>query len=290
MSVDLLKPIPDYTRARFKKEQGYRAIPIDISNPRYTEPLVPIADYGIAGASYYSRPNFATGDPVEGVSPDIYGRKRVVEKLADVNDFLQTDDIIAFLLGGRVQLGVDDAWRDPFLQKMLRETVIPDYVRRLHADDGWTEEQVMAEAHRQIATPEWSEQSVPPHLTGGETDLTMTFLDSGELVDIAKDRRILGEDAKNPEFLEVVDENFFVVKGLGTALYRNARIARRILHNLMTTEEVGGIAAAVNPIEAWHYSYGDQLWAQVTGAPNALYGFPTVLPDGVGLDPRNSQV
>jgi D-alanyl-D-alanine dipeptidase len=45
-----------------------------------------------------------------------------------------------------------------------------------------------------------------------------------------------------------------------------ARANRRLLYWLM--REAG---FASNPTEWWHFSYGDQMWAQATGTPQALY-------------------
>jgi len=39
------------------------------------------------------------------------------------------------------------------------------------------------------------------------------------------------------------------------------------LHWVMTEEGFAG-----HPDEWWHFSWGDQLWAKLTGAPAALYG------------------
>ncbi len=46
-----------------------------------------------------------------------------------------------------------------------------------------------------------------------------------------------------------------------------ARANRRLLHWIMT--DAGFIG---HPDEWWHFSYGDQLWAKLSGAPAALYG------------------
>ena len=46
-----------------------------------------------------------------------------------------------------------------------------------------------------------------------------------------------------------------------------ARANRRLLYWLMRDT---GFAS--NPTEWWHFSFGDQMWAQATGAPAALYG------------------
>ena len=46
-----------------------------------------------------------------------------------------------------------------------------------------------------------------------------------------------------------------------------ARANRRLLHWVMSEEGFEG-----HPDEWWHFSYGDQLWAALSGAPAAHYG------------------
>ena len=46
-----------------------------------------------------------------------------------------------------------------------------------------------------------------------------------------------------------------------------ARANRRLLHWLMAAEDFAG-----HPDEWWHFSWGDQMWAALTGAPEAHYG------------------
>ena len=50
-----------------------------------------------------------------------------------------------------------------------------------------------------------------------------------------------------------------------------ARANRRLLHWLMVEEGFAG-----HPDEWWHFSWGDQMWAALTGAPAAHYGMATL--------------
>ena len=54
---------------------------------------------------------------------------------------------------------------------------------------------------------------------------------------------------------------------IAKARVEEARANRRLLHWLMVAEGFAG-----HPDEWWHFSYGDQLWAKLSGAPAALYG------------------
>jgi D-alanyl-D-alanine dipeptidase len=53
----------------------------------------------------------------------------------------------------------------------------------------------------------------------------------------------------------------------GSYSAEEARANRRLLYWAMT--EAG---FANHPDEWWHYSWGDQMWAKMTGAPAAHYG------------------
>lgn len=51
---------------------------------------------------------------------------------------------------------------------------------------------------------------------------------------------------------------------------RNRRIFYWIMRGALLADDSGLI---VNPTEWWHWSYGDQLWARLTGAPEAFFSF-----------------
>lgn len=273
MSVDLLKPIPDMEEARAVKER-YRNHPVDLNHPLSVEPLVPVSDYGVDGVSYYSQPNSVTGDPVEGVTPNIFVRRTVAEKLAAANEFLLAHNGIATLYDQRVGLYVRDGFRSPVLQAYLHDTHIPRLLREQNPE--WSEEQIAERRKKVIAMPAWSETSMPPHFTGGAIDVIVVGADDGEILNTGFRHVTLGENAIFTDYLERID-----AEAEGLAL---ARYTRRILHNIMTTDKVGKIAMTGNPTETWHYSYGDQMWAIIEGREAAFYGVPPVIPDELQLD------
>lgn len=49
---------------------------------------------------------------------------------------------------------------------------------------------------------------------------------------------------------------------------RNRRILYWVMRGALLGDDTGFV---VNPTEWWHWSYGDQLWAQLTDAPEAFY-------------------
>ena len=97
-----------------------------------------------------------------------------------------------------------------------------------------------------------------PHATGGAVDLTLRWrggdaLWMGSLFDDASPIAHLAHfETLQPQWSFSAEE---------------ARANRRLLYWLMV--EAG---FATNPNEWWHFSYGDQMWAQATGADAALYG------------------
>jgi D-alanyl-D-alanine dipeptidase len=283
MSVELLRPIPDYSAARTTRS-GYRNIPIDSTDPRFSERLVPIADYGVGGTSYYSLPNKTTGDPVPGVNPNIYVRASIARKLAAVNEVLRTSDAIARIAGERIELNVRDGYRSPDLQTYLHSTAIPQMIRNQYPS--WNDAQVVERRNMVIAAPpSVSEASPPPHATGGVFDTSYQYEGTDEQVTTVYGKPEFGTDAIFPDFLEELTEGEAMCMGLTKQEFWRARNIRRVTHNLMKSEEVGAMALVVNPVELWHFSRGDQLWAQLTGAESAYYGYAIDPQASLTMDP-----
>ncbi|MBP6005388.1 hypothetical protein KA531_00565 [Candidatus Saccharibacteria bacterium] len=275
MAVDILKPIPCLDKARELKLE-YRGHPIDSDHPLFSEPLVPISEYGVDGVSYYSQPNNATVDPVEGVTPNIFVRRSVAKKLRAANDFIVAHKGLAALFDGRIELYVRDGFRSPILQAHLHDTVIPRLVRTQNPD--WTDEQIATRVSQVIAYPQWSQDTMPPHFTGGAVDLSLRSTDTGELIDTAHGKAQVGKEAIRTDFLEEVLRGGLAIEGLERALN-----ARRVLHNVMTSEEVGGVSMENNPTETWHYSLYDQMWGILGGHEAAYYGVPPEIPEELQL-------
>ena len=131
-------------------------------------------------------------------------------------------------------LVVLDGWRDPRLQKALYHHY---------------REQGTAEGY--VSDP-GGERYEPPHTTGGAVDITLswqgralrlgTYFD--EFVPASGSRALEEETAAEP-----------------------ARSLRRVLTAAMVS-----FGFCPYPLEWWHFSYGDQIWAENGGSPHALYG------------------
>jgi D-alanyl-D-alanine dipeptidase len=111
---------------------------------------------------------------------------------------------------------------------------------------------------RYWAAPTRDEAQPAPHATGAAVDLTLVWQDGeplwmGSLFDDATP--LAHTDRFEPD------------DGAGSFSDEEARANRRILYWAMT--EAG---FANYPDEWWHYSYGDQNWAALTGRTSALYG------------------
>jgi hypothetical protein len=124
----LVRPVPDQAGPLSLKE-GYRAYPLWPDHNLNNERVVDIAEYGIAGQAYYSRPNAATTTPVEGVKPTVYLRESMAKRLAAINTAIQQTDSVAKLLGGEVELYVEEGLRSVEIQRYLHGTLFPRLIR-----------------------------------------------------------------------------------------------------------------------------------------------------------------
>jgi zinc D-Ala-D-Ala dipeptidase len=242
------RPIGDQAAARARRA-GYRAHPIARSNTHYGEHLVEARDLGLAGENYYH----ATRNPpywrrIAGAVPDLFVRQTIGEKLARVNARLGVAGLELFLF---------DAWRPRAVQAYFHDVWMP--AELLRRDPSLTGAALMGEVETYWAAPSTDDSSPAPHATGAAVDLTIRwkggdFLWMGSLFDDAtalahRDRF----EALDARVLSFSDEE--------------ARANRRLLHWAMAEEGFEGL-----PDEWWHFSWGDQMWAKLSGADAAHYG------------------
>lgn len=269
LSTILQRPIPDMTDRRARKD--YRTYALDDQGARNQEPLVDIAEYGIAGQSYYSRKNVATQKPLKEVNEIVYLRRSVVEKLAAINYELLKSDKVAKLVGGRVELYVDEGLRSRDLQKKLYETVFPRLI--LQRNPGLPMADVLKLRDSVIAKPiDENTTSPPPHATGAAIDLKFRYLQAEQgfvakgFVDLGHVRGDLGS-ATWPDYFELLPK----VSREHLAAQRHRRVFYWVMRGALNGDDLG---FEVNPNEWWHWSYGDQLWAELRNAPCAFFGLP----------------
>ncbi len=244
-------PIAEAVREAEARKGDYRTHPVDLESTEHAEPLVELSTLGIAGANHYHRPdNPPYHQSIEGSIGSLWLRRGVADRLKR--------------LGGRLaplglSLWVYDAWRPVAVQNTFHDHWMPDHLRRTRGLEGpalW--EEVGRYWARGAPDGAIDPLSPPPHATGGAVDLTLrdrfdaplymgAIFDDVTPVSNTAHFDDLPEDASFSDF--------------------EARANRRLLFHLMATEGLVN-----NPTEWWHFSFGDQMWARITGAPQALYG------------------
>lgn len=249
-----------------KRKSGYGKLPIDTSHPKFNEPLVNIAEYGLAGQAYYSRPNAATGDAIPNAPFRLYLRKSVAETLAKINAALQ-NPLIREFFGGEVELYVEDALRPISLQSRLHDEFVPDLLRKNHPE--MSVEEVSERVKDIIAIPSTSPNNPSPHATGGALDIVIRYKQGtpdyveGSNVPMG---HIDGDTSAriNPDYYEQNE--------LQNKKDKTARRNRRAYYAIMTGAAFGFDTGLVNnPTEWWHWGRGDQLSAKVRGDAAAYY-------------------
>jgi zinc D-Ala-D-Ala dipeptidase len=241
------RPIGDLAAARSARRDFRQRVPIT-RGALYDEALCEASALGLAGENFYhSEKNPPYWRRIEGSTPKLLLRRSVAEKLARVN---------ARLLPLGLALHLFDAWRPRGVQAYFHDVWMPKELRRRGSKlDGAA---LAAEVERYWAAPSENENLPAPHATGGAVDLTLYWkgaeaLWMGSLFD---DVTALAHRDR----FETLDEEFSFSN-------EEARANRRLLHWLMLEEGFAG-----HPDEWWHFSWGDQLWAALTGAPAAHYG------------------
>jgi D-alanyl-D-alanine dipeptidase len=210
---------------------------------------VDLRNLGIAGENYYySSRNPPYWRRITGAVPDLLARRGVGEKLARINALLGVAEL---------ELYVFDAWRPKQVQAYFHDVWMPaEIVRRSPSLEG---EGLTTEVERYWAAPSGDEASPAPHATGAALDLTIRWAGSDQLWmgSIFDDVSALAHRDR----FEVSDGPYL------SSSDEEARANRRLLHWVMTEAGFAG-----HPDEWWHFSWGDQLWAALTGAQAAHYG------------------
>ena len=264
----LQRPVPDQAVALQRKE-GYRSYPLLEGQLNDSDPLVDVSEYGIAGRSYYSRVSVALEQPIKEVDPPIMVRQSLAEKLADINLYLQQSTEVTKLLGGQVELYIQEGFRSTAVQKKLYGEIFPQLIR--HQQPGLTEEQIRHRRDQLVARPGGPGNSPSPHTTGAAIDITLRFTNPD--LDY-KQRNLLQMGHEGGATTGTALPDYFEGLSKLTPTQLKARRNRRAFYWVMRGALTpGGDSGLVcNPTEWWHWSYGDQMWAALTQAPYAFYG------------------
>ncbi|MGE3251683.1 MAG: M15 family metallopeptidase [Hyphomonadaceae bacterium] len=242
------RPLPDLGGVRALRN-GPRHGPIDNAGAAFSERLVALADFGVAGRNHYAH---AQNPPYYAAAPGavdaLFLRESAARKLAEVDRKLRRDGLKLF---------VYDGWRPRAVQAYFHDVWTPEQLAKRHphlAGDA-----LIAEVERYWAAPSLSEDKPAPHATGGAVDLTLTWEDGAPL--------FMGSVFDDATPLAHTDRFEKEPAGEGSFSADEARANRRILYWAMN--EAG---FANHPDEWWHFSYGDWMWASFNGRAASLYG------------------
>ncbi len=233
---------------------GFRSrIAITRDNALYGEPVVEAREAGLQGENFYaSARNPPYWHRVDGATDRLWLRRGVAEKLLRVNARAARAGLELFLF---------DAWRPRAVQAYFHDVWMPAELQR--RDPSLTGAALVEEVERYWSAPSESARSPAPHATAAAVDLTLRWK-NGEALWMGS----LFDDVTalaNRDRFEHLDANNFSFSD------QEARANRRLLHWLMTEEGFAG-----HPDEWWHFSWGDQMWAGLTGTPTAHYGLADV--------------
>jgi len=205
------------------------------------------SDFGIAGRNYYAHarnpPYYARA---KGAIDALLVRESVGALLAQIDSRLKPIGLQLFLF---------DAWRPRSVQVYFHDVWMPAQLRARRPE--LSEAEIAAEVNRYWAAPSESALRPAPHATGGAVDITLAW-DDGQPLWMGS----LFDDATalaNTDHFEQPFETAFSNE--------EARANRRMLYWVMIQAGFSN-----HPEEWWHFSYGDQMWAALTGRAAALYG------------------
>ncbi len=261
MSPDLFtlrqRPVPSCLDAQARK-RGYRKdVPIQLDGPLANEDCVEVRSVGLAGDNHYNsvfNPPYHARIP--GSIAELFVRRSVADKLRAVN---------ARLAGAGLELYLFDAWRPQAVQRHFHDVWFPAWLSKRQPE--LAGQALVDEVEKYWSAPTAGASSPSPHSTGGAVDLTLRFVETRQPLFMDG----LFDDVTDDAWTDSLERRPLVSMSDDEACAN-----RRLLYWVMS--EAG---FANNPTEWWHFSWGDQMWARLTGQPAAHYGpcNPTDSPD-----------
>ena len=261
MSPDLFtlrqRPVPSCLDAQARK-RGYRKdVPIQLDGPLANEDCVEVRSVGLAGDNHYNsvfNPPYHARIP--GSIAELFVRRSVADKLRAVN---------ARLAGAGLELYLFDAWRPQAVQRHFHDVWFPTWLSKRQPE--LVGQALVEEVEKYWSAPTAGASSPSPHSTGGAVDLTLRFVETRQPLFMGG----LFDDVTDDAWTDSLERRLLVSMSDDEACAN-----RRLLYWVMS--EAG---FANNPTEWWHFSWGDQMWARLTGQLAAHYGpcNPTNSPD-----------
>lgn len=207
------------------------------------EPLVPLS---LAPERILVRPAYYAA-AIPGALPECFARESVQKRLLKAQS----------LLPDNLRLVILDTWRGVEVQTALFTQCLAA-LKRSYPD--LPEDDVKAMALRFVALPSLDKARPAPHVTGGAVDLALATTDGSPLW-FGASFDYPGPVSYTRHFEERIEQGD-PLDPRETEACNN----RRLLHDVMLR------AGFVNyHDEWWHYEYGTQRWAYLTGAPKAFY-------------------
>ncbi len=185
---------------------------------------------------------------IAGALPECYGREEVRQRLAAA----------AALLPPGHRFVVLDCWRPLKVQQALFD-ILQAELRKKHPL--LAAEEITKMTLTYVALPSRDDAKPSPHNTGGAVDLTIAD-ENGALLDMGTDY----DDATAMAGTAYFERRLADGAKLGPAELTALR-NRRLLYHCMTAAGFTNYAD-----EWWHYDYGNQNWAWVSGSGCAVYG------------------
>ena len=247
------RPLPAQAPMREARKGFRQRIAIARDNRFFGEPVVEARAAGLKGENFYaSDKNPPYWHRVDGATDKLWLRQGVAEKLSRVN---------ARIAGVGLELFIFDAWRPRAVQAYFHDVWMPRELQR--RDPSLTGEALVFEVERYWAAPSEDAGSPAPHATGAAVDLTLRWKD-GEALWMGSLFDDVTALANRDRFEDLSPDNFSFSD-------QEARANRRLLHWLMVEEDFAG-----HPDEWWHFSWGDQMWAALSGVHAAHFGLADV--------------
>ena len=185
---------------------------------------------------------------INGSLPECYARETVHEKIVEASKLLPSGYRFVML----------DCWRPLQVQQSLFD-ILKDNFNKMYPSG--SEEEIIKKTLTYVALPSGDPKRPSPHNTGGAIDLTIVdenglFLYMG--TDYDDSSLVASITYFEDQLLQKVKLNEKDLEALKN---------RRMLYHIMTSV---GFTNFVD--EWWHYDYGNQNWAWISGNDHAIYG------------------
>ena len=185
---------------------------------------------------------------IDGALPEAYLREGVFRRFVAAARRLPTGYRMVLL----------DGWRPVSLQWGLFNA----YAQRLRAEHpSVSEVDLRGMASKFVALPSNDPACPSPHLTGGAVDCTIVDPD-GVMLEMGSDFDETSERSASRWIEDRLEAGETLSVWEQTVLCN-----RRMLHTVMR-----GAGFTNYPDEWWHFDFGNQNWALLSGAANAFYG------------------